>query len=46
MAQVPGPPGAVTQCRDTDEPRKMIRDAVGLLLEAYRENWPSKFFQP
>jgi predicted RNase H-like HicB family nuclease len=38
MAQVPELPGAVTQGRDMDEAREMIREAVGLLLESYRDN--------
>lgn len=38
MASVPELPGAVTQGRDLDEARRMIREAVELLLESYREN--------
>lgn len=38
MATVPELPGAVTQGRDLDEARRMIKDAVGLLLQSYREN--------
>lgn len=38
MAQVPELPGAVTQGRDMEQARTMIREAVGLLLESYREN--------
>ncbi len=38
MATVPEVPGAVTQGRDMDEARAMIKDAVELLLESYREN--------
>lgn len=38
MAQVPELPGALTQGRDLKEARFMIRDAVELLLESYREN--------
>ncbi len=38
MAQVPELPGALTQGRDLEEARFMIRDAVELLLESYREN--------
>ena len=37
MASVPDLPGAVTQGRDRDEARMMIREAVELLLESYRE---------
>ena len=36
MASVPDLPGAVTQGRDRDEARMMIREAVELLLENYR----------
>jgi len=38
MAQIPELPGAVTQGRDMDEARAMIREAAELLLESYREN--------
>lgn len=38
MAQAPELPGAVTQGRNMDEARAMIREAIELLLEAYREN--------
>jgi predicted RNase H-like HicB family nuclease len=38
MATVPELPGAVTQGRDMEEARSMIREAVELLLESYREN--------
>jgi predicted RNase H-like HicB family nuclease len=38
MATVPELPGAVTQGQDMAEARGMIREAVELLLEAYREN--------
>ncbi len=38
MATVPELPGAVTQGKDLTEARAMIRDAVELLLEAYRES--------
>ncbi len=38
MAQVPELPGAVTQGRDMNEAREMIQEAVGLLLESYRES--------
>jgi predicted RNase H-like HicB family nuclease len=38
MATVPELPGAVTQGQDMDEARAMIREAVELLLEAYRDN--------
>jgi predicted RNase H-like HicB family nuclease len=38
MAQVPELPGAVTQGRDIDEARAMIKEAVELLLQSYREN--------
>jgi predicted RNase H-like HicB family nuclease len=37
MATVPELPGAVSQGRDLDEARMMIKDAVKLLLESYRE---------
>jgi len=38
MATVPELPGAVTQGRDMDEARDMIKELVELLLESYREN--------
>jgi predicted RNase H-like HicB family nuclease len=38
MATVPELPGAVTQGRDLREARANIREAVELLLEAYRDN--------
>jgi len=38
MATVPELPGAVTQGRNLDEARENIKEAVELLLEAYREN--------
>jgi len=38
MATVPDLPGAVTQGRNLDEARAMIKEAIELLLETYREN--------
>jgi predicted RNase H-like HicB family nuclease len=38
MATVPELPGAVTQGRDMDEARANIKEAVELLLQAYRAN--------
>ncbi|HEX7446033.1 MAG TPA: type II toxin-antitoxin system HicB family antitoxin [Pirellulales bacterium] len=38
MASVPELPGAVTQGRTLNEARDMIREAVELLIESYREN--------
>jgi len=38
MATVPELPGAVTQGRDLDEARANIKEAVELLLQAYRDN--------
>ena len=38
MATVPELPGAVTQGKDLDEARSMIKEAVELLLQAYRDN--------
>ncbi len=38
MATVPELPGAVTQGRTLDEARVNIKEAVALLLQAYREN--------
>ncbi len=35
MASVPGLPGAVTQGRDLNEARSMIKEAVELLLQSY-----------
>ena len=35
MASIPDLPGAVTQGRDMDEARAMIKEAVELLLESY-----------
>lgn len=37
MATVPELPGAVTQGRDLEEARSMIKEALELLLESYRE---------
>lgn len=37
MATVPELPGAVTQGKTMQEARAMIKDAVALLLESYRE---------
>jgi predicted RNase H-like HicB family nuclease len=37
MATVPELPGAITQGRDMDEAREMIRDAIRELLAYYRE---------
>lgn len=36
MATVPDLPGAVTQGKDLDDARAMIKEAVELLLESYR----------
>lgn len=36
MAQVPELPGAVTQGRNLEEAREMIKEVVELLLETYR----------
>jgi len=38
MVTVPELPGAVTQGRDLSEARRMIKEAVELLLQSYREN--------
>lgn len=38
MATVPELPGAVTQGRTLEEARDMIKEAVELLIESYREN--------
>ncbi len=38
MATVPELPGAVTQGRDIDEARSMIKDAVETLLKSYRDH--------
>jgi len=38
MATVPELPGAVTQGRNLDEARANIKEAIDLLLQAYREN--------
>ena len=38
MATVPELPGAVTQGKDISEARAMIKEAVELLLQSYREN--------
>jgi predicted RNase H-like HicB family nuclease len=38
MATVPELPGAVTQGRDLAEARVNIKEAIELLLEAYRDN--------
>ena len=38
MAQAPELPGAVTQGATMDEARMMIKEAIELLLESYREN--------
>ena len=38
MATVPELPGAVTQGKDLSEARAMIKEAVELLLQSYREN--------
>jgi predicted RNase H-like HicB family nuclease len=38
MATVPELPGAVTQGRNLSEARKMIKEAVELLLQSYRDN--------
>jgi predicted RNase H-like HicB family nuclease len=37
MATVPELPGAVTQGRNLKEAREMIKEAVELLLQSYRE---------
>lgn len=38
MATVPELPGAVTQGETIEEARAMIREAVELLLQSYRDN--------
>lgn len=38
MASVPELPGAVTQGKDIHEARAMIKEAVELLLQSYRDN--------
>jgi predicted RNase H-like HicB family nuclease len=38
MARVPELPGAVTQGRDLAEARSMIKEAVELLVESYRDH--------
>ncbi len=38
MASVPELPGAVTQGRNMGEARAMIKEAVELLLESYRDD--------
>ena len=38
MATAPELPGAVTQGRDMEEARDNIKEAIELLLQAYREN--------
>ena len=38
MAEAPELPGAVSQGRTMEEARMMIKEAIELLLEAYREN--------
>ncbi len=38
MATVPEVPGAVTQGRNLSEARKLIKEAVELLLLSYRDN--------
>lgn len=38
MATVPELPGAVTQGRDLTEARSMIKEAVELLLQSYRDH--------
>jgi predicted RNase H-like HicB family nuclease len=38
MASVPELPGAVTQGQSLEEARDMIKEAVELLMESYREN--------
>jgi len=38
MASVPELPGAVSQGKDLNEARAMIKEAVELLLESYRAN--------
>jgi predicted RNase H-like HicB family nuclease len=38
MATVPEMPAAITQGRDMEEARLMIRDAIKLLLECYADD--------
>ena len=38
MATVPELPGAVTQGENIEEAREMIREAITLLVQSYREN--------
>lgn len=38
MATAPELPGAITQGRTRDEARAMIKEAIELLLQSYREN--------
>jgi predicted RNase H-like HicB family nuclease len=38
MASVPELPGAVTQGRTLEDARDMIKEAVELLIESYRDN--------
>jgi len=38
MASVPELPGAVTEAPNMEEARRMIREVVELLLDAYRDN--------
>ena len=38
LAQAPELPGAVTQGETLEEARAMIKEAIELLLESYREN--------
>jgi len=38
MATVPELPGAVTQGKDMEEARVMIKEAVELLRQSYRDN--------
>jgi len=45
MATAPELPGAVTQGRDMNEARHMIREAIELLLASYRENAHRAMFE-
>lgn len=38
MASVPELPGAVTQGKNLDEARALIREAIELVLQSYRQN--------
>ena len=38
MATVPELPGAVTQGEDVEEAREMIKEAIALVVQSYREN--------